>query len=178
MPGEPSSTAAAPATVAGETETPNPPASPAPSETAAATDTPASVPTATVTQDPASATRAAEMGAMGVLMNSNIQMYANPVGTPLKEWHNIPILAQATAGQEYTANIYSYRAAVDLAGALQFYKSKAQALGFIMAPGSGHGGTGSAAYHSADFLSFKVTIIITSYDNDPKNVLVLLASTS
>jgi hypothetical protein len=159
------------------TETPSAAPGATLTETITPTEEPSLTPTLTetATLDPAHATQAASMGSMGVLMNGSIQMYANPAGVPLKAWHNIPILPQATAGQEFSADIYSYKAAVSLGTALQFYKTKAQALGIDMQPGSGHGGTGSMAYHDASFLSFKVSIIITSYDNDAGNVIVILA---
>ena len=157
---------------------------PVPADTATAapadTDTPAPAPSDTVpaapTISPADATLAASMGAMGFMMGGNIDQYANPVGAPLKTWNGVPIMPQATAGQEFAANVYGYNAAVTLEQARQFYQGKSASLGLMTAPGTGFGGTGSHAYHSVNFLSFKLVIILSSHDDDPKQVNVVIST--
>lgn len=117
-------------------------------------------------------TTLAMLGPLVDLMN--ISQYYNPVGTPLQSWHGIPIMSQATAGQEFKADIYSYKATATLSEAVKYYGAKAASLGLPPNPGTGYGGTGSAAYHNTTFFSYKVTVVITSLDSDPLQVIVVI----
>ena len=96
----------------------------------------------------------------------------NPQGTPVQEWKGVPIMPQATAGQEFTesgTNIYSFRASATAKEVEDFYKDKMTALGWeqsLSMPGGSEGG----------FMAFQkdnsfLTIVITSSDN---SVVVLL----
>ncbi len=143
----------------------------APSATNTSTEIPNAKPSATV--DPQSATLAAMMGSLGAI--SNISQYVHPVGTPLSSWRTVPVMPQATAGQEFPGNIYSYTATAALDQARQFYEGKVQSLGFINAPASGHGGTGGNASHNVTFYSYSLTIYIISYDNDTEHVIVIIS---
>jgi hypothetical protein len=105
--------------------------------------------------------------------------YSHPVGTPLSTWHDIPIMSQATAGQEFQSDIYSYTATATLDQANQYYSSKANSLNWsCFPPATGYGGTGSGANHSVTFMCQGFTIIITSFDNDTKQVLVVINKAS
>jgi hypothetical protein len=128
---------------------------------------------ATDTTDPHQATLNAEMGSMGQLMN--IVQYYHPVGTPLKIWRDIAIMSQATAGQQFKPEVYSYIASATLDQARLFYLSKASSLGITNSPSSGYAGTGSQANHNTGFFSYRVSIYIVSFDNDTGNVLVVLS---
>ncbi|HTX79583.1 MAG TPA: hypothetical protein VMC62_07945 [Longilinea sp.] len=138
------------------------------------TDTATPVPAA-ATLDPMSATLAAGLGSMGVLMNNPVPQFVHPVGDPLKRWHDVPIMPQATAGQEFSANIYSYIAAATLDQAGQYYTGKAASLGLANSPATGYGGSGDQAEHDISFYSYNLTIVITSYDNDTAHVVVVIA---
>lgn len=143
----------------------------APSPTFTSTQIPTVAPSPTV--DPQTATQQALMGSMGAI--TDISLYLYPVGNPLTSWRSVPIMSQAIAGQEYPGNIYSYAAAATLVQARQFYEGKAQSLGFIMAPGSGYAGTGANASHDVSFISYALTIYMTSFDNDPGYVIVVIS---
>ena len=39
----------------------------------------------------------------------DVSKYLNPQGTPVSEWNGIPVMTQATAGQEFSKSTYSYR---------------------------------------------------------------------
>jgi hypothetical protein len=168
------------------TDTPLPPtATVAPTATATLTQVPTDSPVPVTTEPPVTATAAslidayaatmmAEFGSMGAL--TNVGQYFHPVGTPVQNWHNIPIMSQATAGQEFNANVYSYIAAATLAQARQFYESKAGSLGLINSPGTGYSGTGTNASHNVDFMSHNVSIVLTSFDNDTGHVIVVLST--
>jgi hypothetical protein len=55
----------------------------------------------------------------------------DPQGAPLQEWKGIPIMSQATAGQEFPeSNIYSFKANVTSQEVQNFYTEKLTALGW------------------------------------------------
>lgn len=55
----------------------------------------------------------------------------DPVGTVAQEWKGIPILPQATAGQEFPEkNSYSFKANVTMEDVKAFYNEKLSSLGW------------------------------------------------
>lgn len=57
--------------------------------------------------------------------------FFNPQGTPVQEWRGIPIMPQATVGQEFTENnTYSFKANVTTKEVQDFYNEKLPALGW------------------------------------------------
>ncbi len=54
----------------------------------------------------------------------------NPQGTPVTEWNGIPIMSQATAGQEFDANNYSFKATATATEAQEFYNAQLTSLGW------------------------------------------------
>jgi hypothetical protein len=55
----------------------------------------------------------------------------DPEGTPVQEWKGIPIMPQATAGQEFPEkNAYSFKANVTMQDVEDFYTEKLTALGW------------------------------------------------
>ena len=57
--------------------------------------------------------------------------FFNPQGTPVQEWNGIPIMAQATAGQEFPDNnTYSFKASVTTKEVQDFYTEQLTALGW------------------------------------------------
>jgi hypothetical protein len=104
-----------------------------------------------------------------------LNFYSNPTGTPLESWHDIPIMKEATAGQEFQADIYSYKATATLQQATAFYTKQASALNWSCFPAvSGSSGTGDQANHQTTFLCGPITILIASFDKDPSQVLIVL----
>jgi hypothetical protein len=79
------------------------------------------VPSATV--PPAvTATSSQGFALPSMFMNlQNVQQYLNPSGAPVKVWHDIPIMPQATAGQDFNNGVYSYKATAILKQASAFY---------------------------------------------------------
>jgi hypothetical protein len=143
---------------------------PSPTETA----TPASSPTTTV--DSMVATAMAGTGAQGVLVTINIMDFIHPVGAPLQEWQGVPIMPQATAGQEFRANVYDYTAAATLEQANQFYAALASSLGFKNPPATGYGGSGDQANHGITYFSYPLVIDLLSFDNDTAHVNVMIVT--
>jgi hypothetical protein len=151
-------------------------AKPIPSDTAVPALTPAATSnfTAAGAIPTADATQFALFGPMADLMV--ISQYYNPVGTPLQSWHGVPIMSQATAGQEFKSDVYSYKATATLSQAAQYYSAKAPSIGLPPGPaGTGHAGTGAMANHNTTFYSRTLGIVITSMDNDPQHVIVIIA---
>jgi hypothetical protein len=57
----------------------------------------------------------------------------NPQGAPVQEWKGIPIMPQATVGQEFTennTNVYSFKANAAAKDVQDFYKQKLTTLGW------------------------------------------------
>jgi hypothetical protein len=142
-----------------------------PSPTSMPTQIPTTAPSATA--DPLAATQLAMMGSMGAITTASL--YFHPVGTPLTNWRSVPIMQQATAGQQFSGYIYSHTAAATLTQACLFYEATAQSLGFAMAPGSGYSGTGSNAQHNVSFNSYNLTLYLGSFDNDTGHVIVIIS---
>ena len=101
--------------------------------------------------------------------------YSNPVGTPLESWHDIPIMKEASAGQEFQPDIYSYKAATTLKEATDFYNKASASLNWsCFPPANGSAGTGDQATHQTTFLCGPQNIIMASFDKDPNQVLVVI----
>lgn len=77
-----------------------------------------------------SAIPAETLQAFGTNMPDLENMF-NPQGTPLQEWKGIPVMPQATAGQEFAeGKTYSFRAPVTMKDVQDFYNQKLTALGW------------------------------------------------
>ena len=61
---------------------------------------------------------------------AQIGNYFDPQGTPVAEWNGIPIMPQATAGQEFDANNYSFKFTGTAKEAADFYTSNLGAAGW------------------------------------------------
>jgi hypothetical protein len=63
-----------------------------------------------------------------------VQAYINPQGTPVSEWNGIPVMSQATAGQEFTdTHTYSFKVDATVKDAQDFYKTELPKLGWSSA---------------------------------------------
>lgn len=57
--------------------------------------------------------------------------FFNPQGTPVSEWNGIPIMSQATTGQEFPeTNTYSFKADATVKEAQDFYNAELEKLGW------------------------------------------------
>lgn len=100
----------------------------------------------------------------------DVNQYLNPTGAPVSEWNAIPVMPQATAGQEFNKNTYSYKASgITEADVQSFYNDKLKALGWT-SPFSAQGGsTGGIMLFTKD--SSVLSITVTTVD---QNTVVLL----
>jgi hypothetical protein len=60
----------------------------------------------------------------------DVGQYFDPSGTPVEQWNTIPVMPQATAGEEFSASIYSYTVPASAADVQQFYTQQMEALGW------------------------------------------------
>ena len=61
----------------------------------------------------------------------NIEGYFDPQGTPVSEWNGIPVMPQATAGQELKdSNTYSYKVDASVKEVQDYYKAELEKLGW------------------------------------------------
>lgn len=95
---------------------------------------------------------------------------SNPQGTPVQEWKGIPIMPQATAGQEFSNNnTYSFKAAVTTQEVQDFYNEKLTALGWNQPLNLPVGAEGGIMTFQKDNSSLIITI-----SSSEGSVLVLL----
>jgi hypothetical protein len=85
--------------------------------------------------------------------------YLHPTGTPATEWNSIPIMPQATSGQEFNKSTYSYVLPMMSQAEIQsFYDSKLKTLGWtseFSASTGAHGGL-MVFHKDADVLTVTV----------------------
>jgi hypothetical protein len=149
--------------------------------TVQASDTPAPTTTASPSKTPDALSQSMPMPFTNMM---GVSQYFNPVGQPVAAWNGIPIMPQATAGQEFIpGQVYGFKASSTIAQAVSFYEAKIPALGFTLngaGPGSGSSGTGSNKQHNGSFEFYKGTqillIYIDSYDSDPNTIFVVIST--
>ena len=99
---------------------------------------------AVVTEAVSLATQAAPLGTL-IANPSAIPDFGNffdPQGAPVAEWNGIPVMSQATAGQEFNENTYSFKANATVQEAQDFYNEQMINLGWshtISMPGDAEG---------------------------------------
>ena len=60
----------------------------------------------------------------------DLEKMFNPQGTPVTDWNNIPIMSDATAGEEYSDTSYSFATPSTASAVKDFYDSKLKDLGW------------------------------------------------
>lgn len=97
--------------------------------------------------------------------------FINPQGTPISEWKGIPVMPQATAGEEFVdSSIYSYKVDASIEEVQQYYKTELEELGwqsfFNMPSDSG----GSVQVYQKEGSVLTITVIDTQ-----GNIVVMLS---
>ncbi len=102
----------------------------------------------------------------------DVTKYLNPQGKPVSDWNGIPIMTQATAGEEFSKGTYSYRVSGVTEQDIQtFYNDKLKAAGWD-SPFSAQGGSaGGLMLFTKE--SQVLTITITKADQDEVVLLSL-----
>ena len=63
-------------------------------------------------------------------MLPDVGNYFKPTGTPVEEWNSIPVMPQATVGEEFSENTYSYTVPASATDVQEFYTQKMEELGW------------------------------------------------
>ncbi len=101
----------------------------------------------------------------------NVGDYLNPSGTPISTWNDIPIMKQASAGQEFNKNTYSFKASGIAETDVQtFYTDQLKALGWASTFGFQGGGQGGVMLFTKD----SKTLTITVAPDQSNNIVVIL----
>lgn len=160
------------------TATPEPTLTPSPAATfpPELTQTPGIFATTTAFAAAKTAEYENALGSLGPLADLlQIGQYYHPVGTPVSSWHDLPVMPQATQGQEFRSDIYSYTAAATLSDAQKYYANQSISLHWACNPlGAGTAGSGVNAEHNSIVFCQGFVIRFSSFDNDPANVIVVL----
>ena len=102
----------------------------------------------------------------------DVTRYLNPQGEPVHEWNGVPIMTQATAGEEFSKGTYSYRVSgVSEQDIQAFYNDKLKAAGWD-SPFSAQGGSAGGLMLFTKG-SQVLTITITKADQDQVVLLSL-----
>jgi hypothetical protein len=98
--------------------------------------------------------------------------YFDPTGTPAEQWNGIPVMPQATVGEEFSDNVYSYTVPVTATDVQTFYNEMMEGLGWTSPFGFQASEDGGIMFfqNENDFLS----ITITPDRNDSNSVDVIL----
>ncbi|MEO8358258.1 MAG: hypothetical protein ABI621_20320 [Chloroflexota bacterium] len=85
--------------------------------------------------------------------------YFNPEGTPVSEWNGIPIMPQATAGEEFTdSSTYSFKVDASVKEAQDFYSAELIKLGWTSSFSMPGGDTVAVQLFQKDDSMLTVTI--------------------
>jgi len=98
-----------------------------------------------------------------------VGQYLNPTGKPVSNWNGIPIMTQATAGQEFNKNTYSFKATASTTDVQTFYTTQLKALGWASSFSAQGGGQGGVMFFTQGSQVLSITITTSG-----KDVVVLL----
>jgi hypothetical protein len=85
----------------------------------------------------------------------------NPQGEPVSEWKGIPIMPQATAGQEHDANNYSFKFTGATKEAQDFYDGQMSELGWASTLSVPSGSDGAVLVYQKEDKYLTITIVTT-----------------
>ena len=95
----------------------------------------------------------------------------NPQGTPVEAWREIPIMPQATAGQEFDGGTYSFKANATVQEVQNYYNEQLAGLGWDQTFSSPADANGAVMLFSKD--SSRLTITIASTEGSTVVILAL-----
>jgi hypothetical protein len=109
--------------------------------------------------------------AMSSAMPDITKMF-NPTGKPVSTWSGIPIMPQATAGEEFSATSYSYKVPVAAADVQTFYDQQLKAAGWTSQFGLSVTSSGGVMVYQKD--NVVVTFTVAQDPNDKNAVVVVI----
>jgi hypothetical protein len=98
--------------------------------------------------------------------------YFNPTGTPVDEWNGIPIMSQATVGQEFGENTYSYIVPATATDVQSFYNQKMEELGWTSPFGFQATEEGGIMIFQNEDAFLTITIVPNQDDSNSVDVLL------
>jgi hypothetical protein len=102
----------------------------------------------------------------------DIGNYFNPTGTPVDQWNGVPVMPEATAGEEFSETTYGYTVPASATDVEAFYAQEMEGLGWTSSfslPVTDEGGI--LLFQNENDL---LTITITPDQDDPNSVDVIL----
>ncbi len=95
----------------------------------------------------------------------DVTKYMNPQGTPATDWNGIPIMPQASAGQEFSKSTYSFRiSGVDEPTIQSFYLDKLKTAGWSSQFSAAGGSSGGIMLFTKDTQVLSITIAKSDQD--------------
>jgi hypothetical protein len=101
-----------------------------------------------------------------------IEQYFNPSGSPVEQWNTIPIMPGATAGQEFSASIYSYTVPAPAADVQNFYNQKLDELGWTSPFGFQVSQEGGIMFYQKEAEFLTITIAPDRGNEDSVDVIL------
>lgn len=95
----------------------------------------------------------------------------NPQGTPVEAWREIPIMPQATAGQEFDGGTYSFKVNATVQEVQNYYSQQLESSGWEQTFSVPADANGAVMLFSKD--SSTLTITITSTEGSTVVILIL-----
>jgi len=105
----------------------------------------------------------------------NLGQMENPQGTPVTEWNGIPIMPQASAGQEFAdQKSYSFKGNMTAQEVQDYYNTEMVKLGWNSTPSLPGSSTGAILLFSKD--SSVLTIAVNSSDGETVVIVTLIGA--
>ena len=98
--------------------------------------------------------------------------YFSPTGTPVEQWNDIPIMPQATVGQEFDDHTYSYTVPLPATDVQTFYNQKMEELGWTSAFGFQASEEGGILLFQKDSDFLTITIVADQDGSNGVDVLL------
>ncbi len=102
----------------------------------------------------------------------DVSSYLNPTGKPVTNWNNVPVMSQATAGQEFNKTTYSFKVNASVSEIQTFYSDQMKSLGWTSGFSAQGGSQGGVMLFTKD--SNVLTITITPATDNNGSVVILL----
>ena len=98
--------------------------------------------------------------------------YFSPTGTPVSEWNGFPIMPQATVGQEFNDNTYSYTVPLSASDVQAFYDQKLETLGWTSSFGFQPSQDGGILLYQKDSEFLTITMVADQDGSNGVDVLL------
>lgn len=98
--------------------------------------------------------------------------YLDPTGTPVEQWNGIPVMPQATVGEEFGASTYGYTVPASSADIQNFYNQKMEEMGWTPAFSVPITEDGGILFYQNDTEFLTITIARDFIDSNSMDVLL------